>query len=86
MQFYIYQVNPLGEVSFEDPIKDLNSNTTSTLLLLDYATKTKCKKFILASFLSVYGEQKDKERFSEIDKPSPKSFYAVGKNFLAKII
>lgn len=68
-----------GEVSFEDPIKDLNSNTTSTLLLLDYATKTKCKKFILASSMSVYGEQKDKERFSEIDKPSPKSFYAVGK-------
>tara|TARA_B100000989_G_scaffold299063_1_gene292762 strand:+ start:6888 stop:7826 length:939 start_codon:yes stop_codon:yes gene_type:complete len=68
-----------GEVSFEDPIKDLNSNTTSTILLLDYATKTKCKKFILASSMSVYGEQKDKERFAEIDKPNPKSFYAVGK-------
>ena len=35
-----------GEISFENPIYDLNSNTASTLLLLDYALKTKCNKFI----------------------------------------
>ena len=68
-----------GAVSFENPINDLNSNTTSTLLLLDYALKTDCKKFIYASSMSVYGEQEGKEQYSETDKTNPKSFYAVGK-------
>jgi len=68
-----------GEISFENPIYDLNSNTTSTLLLLNYALKSKCKKFIFASSMSVYGEQKGKEKFSETDRLNPKSFYAVGK-------
>lgn len=68
-----------GEISFEDPIKDLNSNTASTLLLLDYARKTNCKKFIFASSMSVYGEKKDKEKFCEKDKTNPQSFYAVSK-------
>ena len=68
-----------GEVSFENSIFDLNSNTKSTLLLLDYAKKTKCKKFIYASSMSVYGEKDGKERYSETDKTDPKSFYAVGK-------
>jgi UDP-glucose 4-epimerase len=68
-----------GEISFENPIYDLNSNTVSTLLLLDYALKTKCNKFIYASSMSVYGEQRGKDQFSETDKLNPKSFYAVGK-------
>ena len=67
------------EVSFENPVVDLNSNVTSTLLLLDYAYKTNCTKFIYASSVSVYGEQLGKEQFSETDDPIPKSFYAVGK-------
>ena len=68
-----------GEVSFEDPIYDLNSNTTSTLRLLNYAVKTNCKRFIYASTMSVYGEQNGKEQFNEDDNTNPKSFYAVGK-------
>jgi len=68
-----------GEVSFEDPIYDLNCNTSSTLLLLNYAVFTGCKRFIYASTMSVYGEQKGKEQFSELDETNPKSFYAVGK-------
>lgn len=68
-----------GEISFEDPVYDLNSNTTSTLRLLDYAKKTGCKRFIYASTMSVYGEQKSKEQFGEHDIANPKSFYAVGK-------
>ena len=68
-----------GEISFEDPINDINSNTISTLLLLEFAKKTKCNKFIYASSMSVYGEKKGKEQFSETDEPNPKSFYAVGK-------
>lgn len=68
-----------GEISFEDPVYDLNCNTTSTLRLLDYAKQTGCNRFIYASTMSVYGEQKGKEQFSEIDITNPKSFYAVGK-------
>ena len=68
-----------GEVSFENPIYDLDSNTASTLMLLDYAVKTKCNRFVYASTMSVYGEQNKKEQFSEKDDVSPKSFYAVGK-------
>ncbi len=68
-----------GEISFEEPEYDLNTNTLSTLKLLQYAQKTNCKKFIYASTMSVYGEEKSKEQFSEDDKTNPKSFYAVGK-------
>ena len=68
-----------GEVSFEDPVYDINSNTVSTLLLLQYAVKTNCKRFIYASTMSVYGQQPDKICFSENDQTSPLSFYAVGK-------
>jgi UDP-glucose 4-epimerase len=68
-----------GEISFEDPINDLNSNTVSTLRLLNYAVSSGCKRFIYASTMSVYGEKKGKEQFSEDDVVCPKSFYAVGK-------
>lgn len=68
-----------GEISFEDPIYDLNCNTSSTLQLLNYAVNIKCKRFIYASTMSVYGEQSCKEQFSERDDTNPKSFYAVGK-------
>lgn len=67
-----------GEISFEDPVYDLQTNTQSTLLLLNYARKTGCSNFIYASTMSVYGDQDVlpvKEEFS----PNPKSFYAVGK-------
>lgn len=68
-----------GEISFEDPEYDLNTNTLSTLKLLQYCTQTNCKKFIYASTMSVYGEDSKKEKFSEKDATKPKSFYAVGK-------
>jgi len=68
-----------GEISFEDPIYDLNCNTSSTLRLLNYAVVTGCKRFVYASTMSVYGEQEGKEQFNETDATNPKSFYAVGK-------
>ena len=68
-----------GEISFEDPEYDLNTNTLSTLKLLQYCVKTGCKKFIYASTMSVYGEEDGKECFSEDDNVNPKSFYAIGK-------
>ena len=67
-----------GEISFEDPVYDINSNTVSTLRLLDYARKTNCSRFIYASTMSVYGEN-NKEQCAEDDELNPKSFYAIGK-------
>ena len=67
-----------GEISFENPAYDLKTNTLSTLLLLNYAKKNKCKKFIYASTMSVYGDQKE-EKANESMYCNPKSFYAVGK-------
>ena len=67
-----------GEISFEDPTYDLKTNTLSTLLLLQYAVKTECKKFIYGSTMSVYGDQPDTP-VNENAETLPKSFYAVGK-------
>lgn len=68
-----------GEISYEDPEYDLNTNTLSTLKLLQYCVQTGCKKFVYASTMSVYGEYNGKEQFNENDETKPKSFYAVGK-------
>jgi UDP-glucose 4-epimerase len=67
-----------GEISFDEPVYDLQTNTQSTLLLLKYAEKTKCKKFIYASTMSVYGDQPI-HPVIETMTPVPQSFYAVGK-------
>jgi len=67
-----------GEVSFEDPVYDLQTNTQSTIMLLDLALKTNCKEFIYASSMSVYGDH-DNPFVNEKSSTTPKSFYAVGK-------
>jgi len=66
-----------GEISYDDPVYDLQTNAQSTLLLLKLAQKTDCKKFIYASTMSVYGD--NKEFVCEEDATEPKSFYGVGK-------
>lgn len=38
-----------GEISFENPVYDLQTNAQSTLMLLNYAKKAGCKEFIFAS-------------------------------------
>lgn len=67
-----------GEVSFDDPIYDLRTNTESTLLLLNFALKVSCGRFIFASTMSVYGDG-DGGPVSETAELNPKSFYGVGK-------
>lgn len=67
-----------GEISFDNPVYDLQTNTQSTLLLLKYCLSTNCKKFIYASTMSVYGDQPDFP-VAETAKTEPKSFYGVGK-------
>lgn len=67
-----------GEVSFDDPVYDLQTNAQSTLMLLDYAKKTGCRKFLYASSMSTYGDHEN-PLVDEESKTQPKSFYAVGK-------
>lgn len=67
-----------GEISFENPIYDLETNTASTLLLLEMAKKKGIKKFIYASSMSIYGDHPE-ELVDEESLKMPKSFYAVGK-------
>lgn len=67
-----------GEVSFENPVYDLQTNTQSTLLLLKLALRNNIKKFVYASTMSVYGDQKELP-VTEESVPNPKSFYGVGK-------
>ncbi len=67
-----------GEISYDDPIYDLKTNTESTLLLLQFALKRQCDRFIYASTMSVYGEQPEGS-ISEDTLCKPRSFYGVGK-------
>ncbi|MCZ6820659.1 MAG: NAD-dependent epimerase/dehydratase family protein [Calditrichaeota bacterium] len=67
-----------GEISFSDPVYDLQTNAQSTLLLLKLAAKTGCRKFVYASSMSVYGDQPDMP-INESARTRPKSFYGVGK-------
>ncbi len=67
-----------GEISFDDPVYDLHTNTQSTLLLLDLALKTGCTNFIYASTMSVYGDKPDVP-VQEDTILQTKSFYGVGK-------
>lgn len=67
-----------GEVSFENPSYDLESNTESTILLLKFAKEKGIKQFVYASTMSVYGNQ-DMLPVTETTVPAPTSFYACGK-------
>lgn len=67
-----------GEVSFDDPVYDLRTNTESTLHLLKFALKVNCSRFIYASSMSVYGDYSHGP-IEESAQTSPKSFYAIGK-------
>jgi UDP-glucose 4-epimerase len=67
-----------GEISFDDPIYDLRTNTESTLNLINYGLNNSCNRFIYASSMSVYGDVPDK-LISEKNNCNPLSFYGIGK-------
>lgn len=67
-----------GEVSFEDPLYDVKTNTVATLELLKWSLDHKIKKFVFTSSMNVYGNVQD-EPITEKVAPDPRSFYAVGK-------
>ena len=67
-----------GEISFEDPIRDLHLNTISTLNVINFAIKNKSKKILYASSMSIYGETHDKP-VKETQIPLPISCYGISK-------
>ncbi len=67
-----------GEKSFEDPKVDFEKNVLTTVSLLNFANKCKCKHFIFASSMSVYGNSY-KNKIKESDKTDPISFYGISK-------
>jgi len=67
-----------GEISFDNPVYDLETNTKSTLHLINFGLNTGCNRFIFASTMSVYGVKDDKP-VCENEELRPVSFYGVGK-------
>lgn len=67
-----------GEISFDDPVSDLEKNTISTVNLINYGIKNKAERIVYASSMSVYGNVADKP-ISENIEPKPLSCYGVGK-------
>lgn len=67
-----------GEVSYDNPVLDMQANVQSTLVLIKFALENGCKNFIYASSMSVYGDAAILP-VNEQFETSPKSFYAVGK-------
>lgn len=65
------------EASFDDPIKDANSNIISTVNLLNFAKRKSIKNFIYASSMCVYGNLKNNVK--ETQKTVPISFYGLSK-------
>jgi UDP-glucose 4-epimerase len=67
-----------GEISFDDPVYDLRTNTESTLLLIKYSLENDCEHFVYSSSMSVYGEVAE-QPIPESHVAQPLSFYGVGK-------
>ncbi len=67
-----------GEISFDDPIADLEKNTVSTLNLIRYGIENRAERIVYASSMSVYGAVGDRP-ISESHTCSPLSCYGVGK-------
>jgi len=67
-----------GEMSFDNPVGDLERNTVSTLNLLRYARDSGARRIVAASSMSVYGDVADVPT-TESTVARPKSCYGIGK-------
>lgn len=67
-----------GEISFDDPVADLEKNTVSTLNLIRLAIDCGAPRFLYASSMSVYGATADAP-IAETHPAAPLSCYGVGK-------
>jgi UDP-glucose 4-epimerase len=67
-----------GEISFDDPVSDLEKNTVTMLNLIRYGIENRVERLVYASSMSVYG-QVDNQPIAESHACSPLSCYGVGK-------
>jgi UDP-glucose 4-epimerase len=67
-----------GELSFDNPVGDLERNTVSTLHLLKFAKHSGADRIVAASSMSVYGDVADAPT-TEATIARPKSCYGIGK-------
>lgn len=67
-----------GEISFDDPVSDLEKNTATTLNLIRYAIENDVERMIYSSSMSVYGSVESKP-IDENKVPFPLSCYGVSK-------
>ena len=67
-----------GEKSFDDPLRDLDANARSTVLLAEWALRRGIPAFVHASSMGVYG-QPDSLPVAETVEPRPISWYGASK-------
>lgn len=67
------------EGSFKDVFYDLNANAKSTLVLLEYARKINCKRFIFISTVCVYGGTSNPGIYNENSEIKYDTFYSINK-------
>ena len=67
-----------GEKSFDDPLRDLDANARSTVLLAEWALRRGIPVFVHASSMGVYG-QPDALPVAETTEPRPISWYGASK-------
>ena len=68
-----------GEISFDDPVGDLHRNVVTTLRLIEWCADRDAPRLVLASSMSVYGQQDDPVHVVESSATRPLSCYGVGK-------
>ncbi len=68
-----------GEISFDDPVADLQKNTVSTLNLIRYGIQCGAERIVYASSMSAYGTVPDAP-VRESERCAPLSCYGVGKH------
>lgn len=67
-----------GEISFDDPVVDLQKNIVSTLNLIRFGIDNRVERMVYASSMSVYGAVEN-EPIHEDHECGPLSCYGVGK-------
>lgn len=67
-----------GEISFDDPVVDLEKNTVSTLNLIRYGIENCIERIVYASSMSVYGAV-ETAPINESHLCRPLSCYGIGK-------
>lgn len=68
-----------GEISFDDPVADLEKNTVSTLNLIRFGIENRIERMVYASSMSVYGTV-GSAPINESHACKPLSCYGVGKH------